>query len=77
MGEMKLKRPTAIQGAMNHANTSFSTEEIFADAMVSVVQYFAPLRYLMCQEPFLLHLDKAFILMRPLQKGRNCCAGCR
>jgi hypothetical protein len=29
---------------MNHAKTSFSTE-IFAGAMISVVQYLAPLRY--------------------------------
>jgi hypothetical protein len=26
MGDMNKKRPTAVQGAMNHANTSFSTE---------------------------------------------------
>jgi hypothetical protein len=29
---------------MNHAKTSFSTE-IFAGAIISVVQYLAPLRY--------------------------------
>jgi hypothetical protein len=30
---------------MNHAKTSFSTE-IFAGAIISVVQYLAPLRYM-------------------------------
>jgi hypothetical protein len=40
MGVMNQKPPTA----MNHAKTSFNTE-IFAGAVVSVVQYLAPLRY--------------------------------
>jgi hypothetical protein len=44
MGGMNSKRPTAIQGTMNHAKTSFSTE-IFDGAIISVVQYLAPLRY--------------------------------
>jgi hypothetical protein len=38
------ERPTAIKGTMNHAKTSFSTE-ICAGAIMSVVQYLAPLRY--------------------------------
>jgi hypothetical protein len=45
MGEMNWKRPTATQGTMNHAKTSFSTE-ISAGAIISVVQYLALLRYL-------------------------------
>jgi hypothetical protein len=45
MEVMKYKRPTVIKGTMNHAKTSFSTE-IFAGAIVSVVQYLAPLRYI-------------------------------
>jgi hypothetical protein len=44
MGGMNLKRLTAIKGTLNHAKTSFSTE-IFAGAIIGVVQYFAPLRY--------------------------------
>jgi hypothetical protein len=44
MGGMNYKCPTAIKGAMNHAQTSFSTE-ICAGAILSVVQYLAPLRY--------------------------------
>jgi hypothetical protein len=43
MGEMNWKRPTAFKGAMNHAKTSFSTE-IFAGAIISVVQCLAPLQ---------------------------------
>jgi hypothetical protein len=43
MGGMNKKRPIAIQGTMHHAKTSFSTE-ICADAMISMVQYLAPLR---------------------------------
>jgi hypothetical protein len=35
--------PTAIKGTLNHAKTSFSTE-IFAGAIISVVQYLVPLR---------------------------------
>jgi hypothetical protein len=35
----------AIKGTMNHAKTSFSTE-IFAGAIISVVQYLALLRLL-------------------------------
>jgi hypothetical protein len=45
MGGMNKKRPTAIEGTMNHAKTSFSTE-IFGGAIISVVQYLAPLRYI-------------------------------
>jgi hypothetical protein len=44
MGGMKRKRGTAIKGTMHHAKTSFSTE-IFAGAILSVVQYLTPLRY--------------------------------
>jgi hypothetical protein len=44
MGVMSQKRPTAIKGTMKHAKTSFSAE-IFAGAIISVVQYLAPLRY--------------------------------
>jgi hypothetical protein len=33
-----------MKGTMNHAKTSFSPE-IFAGAIMSVVQYVAPLRY--------------------------------
>jgi hypothetical protein len=40
MGGMNLNRPTAIKGTMDHAKTSFS-REIFAGAIVSVVQYLA------------------------------------
>jgi hypothetical protein len=43
MGGMNWKRPTAIKGTMHHAKASFSTE-VFAAAIVSVVQYLAPLR---------------------------------
>jgi hypothetical protein len=43
MGVMNYKRPTAIEGTMNHAKTSFSTE-IFAGAIISVVRYLVPLR---------------------------------
>jgi hypothetical protein len=43
MGGLNLKRQTAIKGTMNHAKTSVSTE-IFAGAIISVVQYMAPLR---------------------------------
>jgi hypothetical protein len=35
--------PTAVKGTMNYTKTSFSTE-IFAGAMISVVQYLAPLQ---------------------------------
>jgi hypothetical protein len=35
---------SAIKGTMNHAKPSFSTE-ICAGAIISVVQYLAPLRY--------------------------------
>jgi hypothetical protein len=45
MGGMNWKRPTAFIGTMNHAKTPFSTE-ICAGAIISVVQYLAPLRYL-------------------------------
>jgi hypothetical protein len=51
MGGMNQKRPTVIKGTMNHAKTSFSTK-IFAGAIISVVQYLAPLRYSLCV-PFL------------------------
>jgi hypothetical protein len=44
MGRSNWKRPTAIKGTMHHAKTSFSTE-IFAGAILSVVQYLEPLRY--------------------------------
>jgi hypothetical protein len=44
MGGMIWKRPTAIKGTMNHAKTSVSIE-MFAGAIMSVVQYLAPLRY--------------------------------
>jgi hypothetical protein len=44
MGGMNQKRPTAIKGTMNHADASFSTE-ICAGAIISVVQYLAPLRF--------------------------------
>jgi hypothetical protein len=40
MEVMNQKRPTATEGTMNHAKTSFSTE-IFAGAIISVVQYLA------------------------------------
>jgi hypothetical protein len=43
MGGMNWKRQTAIKGTMNHAKTSFSTE-MFAGAIMSVVQCLAPLR---------------------------------
>jgi hypothetical protein len=44
---MNLKRLTAFIGTMNHAKTPFSTE-ICAGVIISVVQYFAPLRYAAC-----------------------------
>jgi hypothetical protein len=44
-GGMNQKRPTAIQGTMNCAETSFGTE-ICAGAIISLVQYLAPLRYM-------------------------------
>jgi hypothetical protein len=50
MGVMNWKRPTAINGAMNHAKTSFSTE-IFAGATISVVQYLATLQYWQWDRP--------------------------
>jgi hypothetical protein len=43
MGGINWKRPTAIKGTMHHAKTSFR-REIFAGAIISVVQYLAPLR---------------------------------
>jgi hypothetical protein len=43
MGEMNEKSPTAIKGAMNHANTSFSAE-ICAGAMIGALQSLTPLR---------------------------------
>jgi hypothetical protein len=42
MGVMNQKRPTAIIGTLNHAKTS----EIFAGAIISVVQYLALLEYI-------------------------------
>jgi hypothetical protein len=45
MWVMNKKRPTAIKGTMSHAKTSFSTD-VFAGAIISVVQYLAPLRYI-------------------------------
>jgi hypothetical protein len=45
MGGMNWKRPTAIKGTMHHAKPSFS-KEIFASAIISVVQYLTPLRYI-------------------------------
>jgi hypothetical protein len=44
MGAMNWKPPTAIEGTMNRAKTSFSTE-IFADAIISGVQYIEQLAY--------------------------------
>jgi hypothetical protein len=41
---------------MNHAKTSFSTE-IFAGAMISVVQYLAPLRYAFQKEMLTLRSE--------------------
>jgi hypothetical protein len=55
MGEMNWKRSTAINGTTDHARTSCITE-IFAGAIVSVAQYFGPLRY---------------ALLRTLQEGRT------
>jgi hypothetical protein len=43
-GVDELELSTAINGTMNHAKASFSTE-IFAGATFSVDQYLAPLRY--------------------------------
>jgi hypothetical protein len=43
MGEMNEKGPTAVKGTMDHAKASISTE-IFAGAIISVVQYLVPLR---------------------------------
>jgi hypothetical protein len=43
MGGMNWKCPSTIKGTMNHAKTSFSTE-ICPGAIISVVQYLAPLR---------------------------------
>jgi hypothetical protein len=37
-----------MKGTMNHAKASFSTE-IFAVAIISGVQYLAPLRYVLWQ----------------------------
>jgi hypothetical protein len=48
MGGMNMKRPTATKGTMSHAKTSFGTE-IFAGAILCVVQYLAPLRYALSQ----------------------------
>jgi hypothetical protein len=45
MGGMNSKRPSAVKGTMHHASTSFSTK-ILAGAIISVVQYLAPLRYM-------------------------------
>jgi hypothetical protein len=44
MGVMNKKCPTAIKGRMNHAKTSFRAK-ISAGAIISMVQYLAPLRY--------------------------------
>jgi hypothetical protein len=43
MGGMNWKRPTAIEGTMEHGKTSFSTK-IFDGAIISVAQYLVPLR---------------------------------
>jgi hypothetical protein len=45
MGVMNQKRWIAMKGTINHAKTLFSTE-IFAAAIIRVVQYLAPLRYM-------------------------------
>jgi hypothetical protein len=45
MGGVNKKRPTAMKGTINHAKESFS-REIFAGAIISVVQCLAPLRYI-------------------------------
>jgi hypothetical protein len=44
MGGMNWTRLIAIKGAMNHAKTPFSTE-ICAGAIISGIQYLAPLQY--------------------------------
>jgi hypothetical protein len=46
MGGMNYKLPTAIKGTMKHAKRSFRPE-IFAGAIISVVQYLVPLRYVL------------------------------
>jgi hypothetical protein len=53
MGEMNWKRPTAIKGTMNHAKTSFS-KEILAGAIISWVQYLAPLQHISYLYPITL-----------------------
>jgi hypothetical protein len=44
MGGMNWKRPTTVKGTIHHSKTSFSTE-IFAGAIIRVVQSLGPLRY--------------------------------
>jgi hypothetical protein len=39
------KHPTAIKGTMNHARTLFS-KEMFAGALISVLQYLVQLWYI-------------------------------
>jgi hypothetical protein len=41
----EVENPTVIKGTKNHAKTSSSTK-IFDGTIISVVQYLAPLRYL-------------------------------
>jgi hypothetical protein len=43
MGGMNWTRSTAIKGTMKHTKVSFSTD-IFAGALISVVQYVSPLQ---------------------------------
>jgi hypothetical protein len=59
MWGMNQKRLTAIKGSMNHAKTLFSTE-IFAGAIVSVVQYLAPLRYSLRIKPIWAFVTKHY-----------------
>jgi hypothetical protein len=65
MGEMNLKRQTAIKGTMNYAKTFVSTE-IFAGAMISVVQYLAPLRYMLLHNTFCNFIVKYNMNKEPL-----------
>jgi hypothetical protein len=65
-GGMNKKRPTAIKGTMDHTKKSFSTE-IFAGAIISVVQYLAPLRYCTPKNQIFIRLAKR--LPQPVGKG--------
>jgi hypothetical protein len=75
MGGMNKKRPTALTGTMNHAKTSVNTE-IFAGAIITVVQYLAPLRYCTIYSVHRLGLSWHVSFLQRALRGEGECA-CR